>query len=236
MDTTHNLESLQDNLGYKFKSLDLLETSITHKSYINESPLNEIRHYERLEFLGDAVLGLIISDFLMNKFPEYSEGELSKLKGFIVSKSFIFKIAQNLELGNFLKLGRGEANSGGRRKRSILADSFEALLAAIYLDGGFDKAYNFIRRHMEKEIIDLANNTCIPDYKSILQEHTQAVFGCIPTYKLLSEKGENHNPEFEVCIYVKEKFYGQGKGRSKREAEQEAAYNALLVMNVKGIE
>ena len=230
------LKDLQSCLGYFFKDVNLLERAVTHKSYINEAPDKErVTDNERLEFLGDAVLGLVISDFLIKKFPNYSEGQLSKLKGFIVSESFLFEIAKELKLGKYLILGRGEENSGGRRKRSILADASEAILASIYLDGGLKSAYDFIIRHMEEKIMGIANNTYIPEYKTILQEFTQGEFGCVPIYKVVSEKGEDHSPEFEVSIFIEDKLYGKGKGRSKRKAEQDAAYNALLNMNVEGI-
>ncbi|MGA1841185.1 MAG: ribonuclease III [bacterium] len=236
MEECDNLEELQSRLGYVFKDISLLENALTHKSYINEAPDKEkIKDNERLEFLGDAVLGLVISDFLIKKFPDYSEGALSRLKGFIVSETFLFEIAKELELGRHLILGRGEENSGGRRKRSILADASEAVLAGIYLDGGLECAYTFILKHMEEKVIEIANNAHVPEYKTILQEYTQYEFGCVPTYKVVSEKGEDHSPEFEVSIFIENKLYGKGKGRSKRKAEQNAAYNALLNMDVDGI-
>ena len=236
MDITDSekLSVLQNHLGYNFQDVGILETALTHKSYINEIPKKDVLNNERLEFLGDAVLGLVISDFLIHRFPEYSEGPLSKLKGFIVSRSSLFEAAKELDLGRYLRLGRGESNSGGRHKRSILADSFEAVIASIYLDGGMKAAYAFIIRQMGEKVLGLAGNAYIPDYKTILQEHTQIEFGCVPTYKLISEKGEDHDPEFEVCILVEDKRCGRGKGKSKREAEQDAAHNALINMNVEG--
>ena len=230
-----DLKASQYRLGYIFRDITLLERALTHKSYINEVRKKRIvRDNERLEFLGDAVLGLIISDFLIKRFPHYSEGQLSKLKGFIVSESFLFEVAKELQLGKYLNLGRGEDNSGGRRKRSILADAIEAVVASIYLDGGLKSAYDFILRHMEEKIILLAE-TYVPEYKTILQEYTQCEFGCIPSYKVVAENGEDHDPEFEVNIFIEDKLWGKGKGRSKRKAEQDAAYNALLNMKVKDI-
>lgn len=236
MEECNNLDALQSRLGYVFKDISFLKTALTHKSYVNEAPnKEEIKDNERFEFLGDAVLGLVISDFLIKKFPDYSEGSLSKLKSFIVSESFLFEIAKELELGKYLMLGRGEENSGGRRKRSILADASEAVLASIYLDGGLESAYDFILQHMEEKMMKIAHNAYVPEYKTILQEYTQCEFGCVPTYKVVSEKGEDHSPEFEVSIFIENKLYGKGKGRSKRKAEQDAAYNALLNMDVDGI-
>lgn len=237
MNRMDELEDLQAHLGYIFQDATILETALTHKSYVNEAPDKEkIKDdNERLEFLGDAVLGLVISDFLINRFPYYAEGQLSKLKGFIVSESFLFEIAMELNLGDYLILGRGEENSGGRQKHSILADACEAIVAAVYLDGGVDRAYDFIMRHMEERIITVTNLMYVPEYKTILQEYTQDEYGCVPTYIVVSEKGEDHNPEFEVNIFIEERLCGKGKGGSKRKAEQDAAYNALINMNVTGI-
>lgn len=226
------IEALQGHLGYNFQDKRLIETALTHKSYINEQTDKCGNDNERLEFLGDAVLGLVISDFLFKKFPNDSEGTLSKLKGFIVSKSFLFDVAKKLELGKYLSLGKGEANSGGRHKRSLLVDSFEAIVASIYLDGGLKMAYDFIIRQMGKKILDLVANSYIPDYKTIFQEYTQTQFGCVPNYKVISENGENHDPEFEISLFIEDKCCGTGKGKSKRQAEQDAAHNALINLNI----
>ncbi|MBN2374101.1 ribonuclease III [bacterium] len=234
-ENSEKLAVLQSGLGYNFQDMGLLETALTHKSFINETTQKGVLNNERLEFLGDAVLGLVITDFLIHRFPEYSEGDLSKLKGFVVSRSSLFELATELDLGKYLKLGRGELNTGGRHKRSILADSFEAVIAGIYLDGGFKAAYDFIIRQMGEKILGLAQNTYIPDYKTILQEHTQMMFGCVPKYEIVSEKGEDHDPEFEVCILIKDNRCGCGRGKSKREAEQDAAHNALINLNIGGI-
>jgi ribonuclease-3 len=234
-DCDNNSIALQESLGYTFQNEKFLEIALNHKSYVHELPQTDVEDNERFEFLGDAVLGLVISDYLIHQFPSESEGFLSKLKGFIVSKSFLFEIAKELNLGDYLKLGRGEANSGGRFKPSLLVDSFEAIIAGIYLDGGLNKAYNFIIEHMGDKINELINNSYIPDYKSIFQEYTQMEFGCIPIYKLVSENGEQHDPEFEVNIFVKDKCLGFGKGKSKRQAEQEAARSALINLKVNGV-
>lgn len=231
-DYNEELNTLQEKLKYHFKDINLLEVAISHKSYINEQIQTDIENNERMEFLGDAVLGLVISDFLIHKFPDYTEGALSKLKGFIVSKSFLFDIAKKLELGKFLRLGKGEANSGGRTKRSLLVDALEAIIAGIYLDKGLHAAYNFIISHMEENILDLANNAFVPDYKSIFQEYVQMEFGCIPEYRLISEDGKDHSPIFEIEIFIKDKSYGRGMGKSKREAEQDAAKEALINMEI----
>jgi ribonuclease-3 len=236
MNREDELKELQHYLGYFFQDTGILEMALTHRSYINEAPDKEkIQDNERLEFLGDAVLGLVISDFLVKEFPHYSEGPLSKLKGFIVSESFLYKIAKKLELGKYLILGKGEINSGGRRKRSILADACEAIVAGIYLDGDLNHAYKFVIRHMKEKIISVANHSFIPEYKTLLQEYTQGEFGCIPTYRVVSEKGEDHNPEFEVGIFIEDKLFKKGKGKNKKIAEQNATYNALLNMNISGI-
>ncbi len=228
------LKDLQEKLGYNFKDPKILEIALTHKSYINELQQKDIENNERMEFLGDSVLGLVISDFLIQKFPDYTEGALSKLKGFVVSKNFLKQIAKKISLGKYLRLGKGEANSGGRTKSSLLVDSFEAIIAGIYLDGGLKEAYDFIIQHMGDRIINLANNSFVPDYKSIFQEYTQLEFGCLPIYKMISENGENHNPEFEIDIFIQEKCCGHGKGKSKRKAEQDAAHNALINLKVNG--
>jgi len=233
MKARKELQILQRRLGYTFRDIRILETALTHRSFINEAPDKENAcDNERLEFLGDAVLGLVISDFLVRGCPDYSEGQLSRLKGFIVSESFLFEIAKELDLGTYLLLGRGEENTGGRLKRSILADAIEAVVAGIYLDGGLKSAYDFVIRHMGERIISLAGEHCIPEYKTVLQEYSQCEFGCIPTYKVVSERGEDHHPEFEVNLFIDDKLCGKGKGGSKRKAEQNAALNALLKMKV----
>ncbi len=220
-----DLERLQDTIGYKFSNHALLIEALTHKSW--GSPNNE-----RLEFLGDSVLELAISHLLYQSLPEATEGELSKIRSWLVSEDSLAEIAGKVSLGEFLRLGKGEKNSGGRRKPSILASALEALLAAVYLDGGFEKALELVRRLFGSQIGKKGWRN--EDYKTQLQEYTQAIFREVPVYLLLSEQGPEHSKTFEVAVLVRGKIWGRGKGKSKKEAEQRAAEEALRMIRHDG--
>jgi len=227
-DRTIKLKQLQKNIYYTFKDLSLLNQAFTHKSYVNENPDQEYSDNERLEFLGDAVLSVIISHSLMDHFPKHTEGELTKLRSAIVNEKRIADLSRKLNLGKYLLLGKGEDSTEGRNKNSILADTYEALIAAIYLDGG----YKTVSRIVEQHFTDILSSTYqgsfyYKDYKSQLQEYTQSVFKAIPKYVLVKESGPDHNKSFEVNITLNNKVWGKGFGKSKKDATQKAAQEAL---------
>lgn len=219
-------DRLADRLGYQFHRADLLRDALTHKSYLNETPEPGRQDNERFEFLGDAVLDLIISEAFLNRFPQAPEGDLSKLKAKIVSESALALVAEHLDLGAALALGRGEMLTGGRRKPSLLADALEAVIAAVYLDGGLEAARAVILRTFSLLLDDLSRPEAI-DYKTDLQEISQRTFDALPVYTVLRESGPDHRKEFEVQLTIRGDVYGAGVGRSKKEAEQHAARTAL---------
>ena len=225
-----SLKHLELALGYKFKDLKLLEKSLTHKSYAYEHGKDRFLHNERLEFLGDAVLELAITDLLMKRFPTNTEGELSRLRSAIVNESQLAHVAMNLNLSDMLFLGKGEEQTDGRLKSSILANTYEAILAALYLDGGYEATYRIIEAHFKKLLDMAAAEDINQDYKTRLQEETQKWHKRIPTYVVIKEVGPDHNKIFKVMATVNEKVLAFGSGKSKKEAEQDAARNALHVL------
>jgi ribonuclease III len=220
---------LEAKLAYVFSDASLCETALTHKSWMNESQETERSDNERLEFLGDAVLALVTSDLLMRRFPEQPEGDLSKARAAIVNEAGLARVAEILALGQWIFLGRGEEQAGGRQKRSLLANAFEALIGAIYLDGGFSAAFDVTER-LFAPIIAEVPSAASKDYKSRLQEIAQARLQMAPSYTVLSEQGPDHAKTFEVAILIGEKEYGRAFGRSKKEAQQNAAERALVIM------
>jgi ribonuclease-3 len=224
---TRDLEELEGCLDYYFKNPILLQQAITHKSYLNEAREKIQKDNERLEFLGDAVLDLVISQDLLLNYPDTPEGELSKMKARIVSETALAKVARRLEIGRFLLLGRGEEMTQGRTKPSLLANALEAILAAIYLDGGLESAVQVIQKIFKDDIETLLKTEAFTDYKTELQELCQKDYEILPTYTLLSESGPDHQKTFEVQLSIKGNVYGKGIGRSKKEAEQQAAREAL---------
>lgn len=229
------LEELERCLDYHFKDPALLQQAITHKSYLNEARERfqssaiggSGGDNERFEFLGDAVLDLVISQDLLLNYPDTPEGELSKMKARIVSETALAKVARRLEIGRYLLLGRGEEITQGRTKPSLLANALEAILAAIYLDGGLDSARHVIQKIFKSEFEELLKTEAFTDYKTELQELCQRDYEILPTYTVLTESGPDHQKTFEVQISIKGDVYGRGIGRSKKEAEQQAAREAL---------
>lgn len=224
------LKLFEKNLGYKFKKPALLKRALTHKSYTNEMKLSPLEHNERLEFLGDAVLELVISHLLMEKFNDHPEGELSKLRAAIVNETQLAELARKIDLGGYLFLGRGEDQTGGRDKDSLLSDAYEAVLGAVYIDRGLKKVFPVIEKQYHKIIEKVGREGFARDYKTRLQEEVQSRFRSIPRYELVRSVGPDHNKIFEVSLYVQEELYGVGKGSSKKSAEQDAARNALDVI------
>jgi len=220
------LNSLQELTKYKFSDANLLNKALTHKSYANEKNI-KLKHNERMEFLGDSVLDVLVSKHLFEKFNEYSEGKLSKIRAAVVNESCLAKLAENIYLGDYLLLGKGENNSGGRKKASILADAFEALAGAVFLDGGLEAASGIFLPMLIDEIEQTCESWSFRDFKSELQEYTQDKLDCIPNYKVVREIGPDHAKKFEVIVTVKNVIYGKGLGRTKKEAEQAAAKIAM---------
>lgn len=220
------VDRLCDRLEYRFRDPALLREALTHKSHLNELPDPTRRDSERLEFLGDAVLDLVISDLLLVRFPEAPEGALSKLKARLVSEAALASVAKELDLGAALALGRGEELTGGREKPSLLADALEAVLAAVYLDGGLDAARAVIIRMCEGAFEDLSRPD-VTDHKTALQEWCQREFDVLPAYAVVRESGPDHRKTFEIRLTIRDEVFGTGTGLSKKEAEQQAARMAL---------
>jgi ribonuclease-3 len=222
-------ETLQTAIGYRFRDRGLLEHAMTHTSRANEDVTGGVVDNESLEFLGDAVLGFVIADTLFREFPDWDEGEKSKTKASMVSTFALAKQSERLHLGDHLLLGRGEEKTGGRRKQALLADSYEALIAAIYLDGGIDAARAFIKRQFNSLIADAKRMGAAgqQDYKSGLQELVQARSQPLPEYRLVGTFGPDHDKRFEVEVVVGGETLARASGPSKKEAEQEAARRAL---------
>jgi len=221
------LKKLENKIAYHFHDLSLLIQALTHKSYTNENPSAFYPDNERLEFLGDAVVGLTISHLLMNNFPDFTEGELSKLRSALVNEQRLSSVARNFEIGKFLFLGKGEANTGGRNKDSILSASYEAVIGAIYLDSDFSSVFRVVENHFSSTISTIGGNSFYHDYKTELQELSQALFNSPPDYIITGESGPDHDKSFEVGIVIKGDILGKGWGKSKKAAEQQAAKEAL---------
>ena len=225
-DRINTLIPLQGLLCYQFKDLELLNKSLTHKSYSNEVLLS-LKNNERLEFLGDSVLDLIVADYMFLTYQDLPEGSLSKIRAAVVNESSLAGLAKNLELGSYILLGKGESFSGGRQKASILANAYEALVGALFCDSDFRTTADvFLPQLVEK--IDQYRGACIAtDFKSDLQEYTQNRFSCVPLYEVVGEIGPGHDKRFDVKVKIHSQVLGFGKGRTKKEAEQNAAKEAL---------
>jgi ribonuclease III len=222
-------ETLQQAIGYRFRDRGLLEHAMTHTSRANEDVSGGVVDNESLEFLGDAVLGFVVADLLFREFPESDEGLKSKSKAALVSTAALARQAERLRLGDYLLLGRGEEKTGGRRKPALLADAYEALIAAIYLDGGIEQARSFLVRDMAGLVADLKTRGAVAgqDDKSALQELLQSQNRPLPEYRLVAAQGPDHNRLFEVEIVASGETIGRGSGTTKKEAEQAAARSAL---------
>ena len=218
---------LEKKIGYKFRDPSLLRRALTHKSFANEGRLNALEQNERYEFLGDAVLELAVSHLMMELFPDFSEGGLSKLRAAVVNEASLATLARSIALGNYLYLGRGEDQCQGREKDSLLSDAYEAVLGAVYLDSGFFAAYRVIEAQFRDLMKQAMAEDITRDYKTKLQEESQEHFRAIPRYQLVSEEGPDHDKTFEIHLLISGQVYGRGKGKSKKEAEQNAAREAL---------
>lgn len=228
------IEELYHKLGYSFKNPGTISQTFRHASFVNEQPGTKLEDNQRLEFLGDAVLELAVTHLLMEKYPDAEEGPLSKLRAGIVDETGLYRLAVELELGRLLQLGKGEEQSGGRGKPSILSDTLEALFGAIYLDGGFENALKTARRLFEPILQNSINETLGQDFKSLLQEFSQRVYKELPVYTLEEENGPAHNKTFRVALTLSGKLLSTGKGKSKKEAEQKAAEKAFQYVTARG--
>jgi len=226
------LEELEERIGYTFKDKALLRQALTHSSFTNERKMNKEPHYERLEFLGDAVLELISSEFFYENYPDMPEGQMTKMRASAVCEQALAIPGAELELGMFMRFSKGEENTGGRERESIIADAVEAIIGAIYVDSGFDDAKVFISRFV---LNDLEKKQLFYDAKSMLQEMVQSRKLDPIRYELLSESGPDHCKVFEVAVYLGEKKMGHGTGKSKKLAQQQAAYEALCRMQESGV-
>jgi ribonuclease-3 len=220
-------------LGYRFHDRRLLEMALTHKSYLNENPSPLREDNERLEFLGDAVLNLAVGHLLMEWQPLRAEGELSRSRALVVNEAGLARVAEALTLGDWLFLGKGEEQTGGRRKPSLLADACEAVMAAVYLDGGYDVVFRVIRQLFELRLRE-ARDPTNADFKTRLQERAQGRLRCSPRYSVVAENGPDHDKVFEVALSLEGREVARGRGRSKKEAEQRAAAQALVVLDGEG--
>ena len=222
-----DLKKLEETIGYSFRNKRLLSHAMTHSSYANERRWEKTRCNERLEFLGDAVLELVSSDFLFHTYGELPEGDLTKIRASLVCEPTLAFCAEQIELSEYLFLGKGEEATGGRMRHSVVSDGMEALIGAIYLDGGFANAKEFILRFI---LNDIEHKQLFYDSKTILQEMVQSRYEEPLTYQLLKEEGPDHNKSFEVCALIGSREIGKGSGRTKKAAEQVAAYNGILTI------
>lgn len=228
------MDSLEKRLGYTFKNRDLLQTALTHSSYANEKHADGGESYERLEFLGDSILGYVTADFLYKSEPKLPEGKMTRLRAELVCEVSLHRAAQKLGLGEYMRLGRGEEHTGGRERPSIMADMVEAIIAAIYLDGGLEESSAFIMEHVLKGA-DISGRH-IADYKTQLQELVQRQSDRHISYELVGEEGPDHNKLFTFAVSINGGEAGRGSGRTKKEAEQMAAKKALDMLGANGDE
>ncbi|MBD3367687.1 MAG: ribonuclease III [Candidatus Eisenbacteria bacterium] len=221
------LKELTKRLGVRIKDLGLLNQALMHRSYVYDADLERNASNERMEFLGDAVLGLVVNEYLYARFGERQEGRLTKIKSLVVSESVLSKRAEEIDLGEFILLSDNERDSGGATRSSIISDAFEAVICAIYLDSGLKAARRFIHEHLLRDIDELLEDDDFRNYKSLVQEHAQKKYGSRPRYRVVSVKGPEHARTFFVELKLKGRATGRGEGKSKKEAEQMAARNAL---------
>lgn len=226
MEETEDYQTFEERIHYRFRDRAILEHALCHSSYVNEQTDQDLEDNERLEFLGDAVLNLVIGHILMHRYPELHEGDLSRMRSNLVNERQLAGIAKSINLGPIIKLGKGEHQTCGREKNSILSDVFEAIIAAVYLDGGFDAAFSFISTQFHGYIENSDSPAMNHDSKSKLQEYSQNHLKAMPRYKVVHESGPDHDKTFEVLLTINE-IEAYGTGKSKKAAEQDAATNAL---------
>jgi ribonuclease-3 len=229
-DRENQIREFENRIGYEFKKKYILNRALTHSSFANQYGLSYIEHNERLEFLGDSVLSLAVSEFIFKKYRRKPEGKLTKIRASIVCEASLYKQALKLDLGDYLQIGKGEEASGGRSRVSLLADAYEAVIAAIYIDAGFDKAREFVITRFSGEIENMVRESDIIDYKSRLQEYIQKDQSTSIKYIIKKEEGPPHNRVFYAAVILNNEIEGEGQGKSKKEAEQQAAKAALSIL------
>lgn len=227
-----NLSKLEEIISYKFKSKDLLKESLTHRSYLNEEPNWGLPHNERLEFLGDAVLELAVTEELFNRYLDYTEGQLTPIRSALVNYQMLAQVAREINLDEFILLSRGEAKDTGRAREVILANAVEALIGGIYLDSSYMSAKTFVNKFILSQLEEVMSKELYRDAKSLLQEKIQEKMKITPTYKVLSESGPDHQKNFTIGVYFGDKLIAKGIGLSKQDAEIEAAKEALKNINI----
>ena len=220
------------DIRVKFNDLNLLNLALTHKSYVNDSRSVD-RNNERLEFLGDSVLGIVVTEYLYKEYESYNEGELARIKSFVVSEDTLSKIARIINLNQFILIGKGEEFSGGRMKKAILADCFEAFLGGFYLDSNLEKIKSFVLKFISEEISLVVNDKHEKDYKTLLQELAQKSYKICPVYTLRKEDGPEHNKIFYMQVSINDQVIGNGEGKSKKDAEKQAAKNGYIKITSK---
>lgn len=223
------LQIFEKNTGARFKKIDLLNLAFCHRSYANESA-HKSSNNEKLEFLGDSVLGLVVSEHLYKILPDKAEGDLARIKSFVVSEESLAEIAKAIRIDNFILIGKGEEYSGGRNKKAILADCMEAVIGAYFLDSGMKAAKIFVLKYLIPEINKVLENRHKKDYKTLLQEYIQKQYKSYPRYQLVKRTGPDHDKTFWMEVKVGGKSYGPGKGKNKKEAEQQAASMAYQTL------
>jgi len=224
-----NFKKLEESLGIEFKDKNLLKQAFTHRSYLNENPSWKLGHNERLEFLGDAVLELTVTEYLYNKFPKSTEGEMTSLRAALVNAIMLAEVAKELGMEKYLLLSSGEAKDKGKARQYILANTFESLVGAIYLDRGGKEVVKFLKRFLFPKLKEVMDKKLWIDAKSLFQEKAQAIEGVTPTYQVLSESGPDHAKKFVSGVFIKNQKVAQAQGSSKQEAEQNAARKALKI-------
>jgi ribonuclease-3 len=225
------LQLFERHAKIRFRRLEFLNQAFSHRSFAHE--LGELgENNERLEFLGDSVLGLVVAEYVYATLPDQPEGELARIKSFVVSEASLSEIARGLRVDNFILIGKGEEYSGGRSKKTILADCLEAIIGAYYLDSGFPAAEKFVHSMLIPEINKVLENRHAKDYKTLLQEHVQKRMKTYPKYRVVQKTGPDHDKTFWIEVHVGDRSFGAGKGKNKKEAEQEAARRAYEAMNV----
>lgn len=226
-----NISELEEKLSLKFHSIDILRQALTHRSYLNENPGAGIQHNERLEFLGDAVLELIVTEVLYAKYPEKQEGEMTSLRAALVNSKMLSEVGGDIELNDYMLLSRGEAKDTGRARQYIVANALEALIGAVHLDQGFDVAKKFVETHVFAHLDDVLSRKLYKDPKSLFQEESQERVGVTPQYQVVREWGPDHDKHFVVGVYLGSELVGEGEGPSKQSAQEEAARAALQQKN-----